>query len=508
LSRSLHPAAGDVRRLLAWFVGLVVLPVIGLVAFGVLAIFNERGAVERRFQEGYGVRLRALAADLAGSLDDEAMQVGAHLPPREPRRVGFSFRLEGVSLSTAPAIDPARRQGLATVLAGVGATGGKSDILPVETGPARGLFVVHRDGASLHGIGFSEEALAAEVEARGRSRFPGDEARFVLRRVEYERPRDGPLSALLSEAVQGGGAFDPLSLSLPVPLAGWNLKAVLDAEDPVRRVLWRNRTISIVALVLFYGVITAGIVVTVRGISREMRLSRLRTDFVSNVSHELRTPLTSIRLFAETLTLERAVSTEEQRFCAETILRETERLSRIAERTLDWARLEAGRRIYDRRPTDVGLLVSDVVASFRSLTRFDERALSYRVEADAAWVNVDPDALGQVVLNLLENAAKYTADERRIDVRVASRGRWVMVSVTDNGIGIARREQRRIFDRFYRADDLLSRRTEGSGLGLSIAKVVVEQHGGRIGVESAPGAGSTFTVSLPRIGPPEHEVVA
>ncbi|MFM2153782.1 MAG: sensor histidine kinase [Pseudomonadota bacterium] len=496
MGRASAPAAGDLRRLLAWFVGLVVLPVFGLVGFGVLAIFNERGAVERRFQEGYGGRLRALAASLEKAVDEEARALREHRPPVDTRRIAYRFRLAEGRLSTTTEMAADARSAVASALAGRSPVDAAPLVTTIDDGPAAGLYVLVVEEDGLRGLAFSEAGLSHELEDLARSRFVDEEGRFVLRRAGRDRSWS---EQLVDEGRLPEDTFDPLSLRLPAPFGGWMVRAELGDADPIRSVLWRNRAISIGALVLFYVVITAGIVVTVRGIARQTRLSRMRTDFVSTLSHELRTPLASIRMFAETLTLGRAAGEEERRFCAETILRETERLSRITERTLDWARLEAGRKAYVRTPMDLGALVRETAAAFVTLARLPDGVLTVEVDDALPPVLADADALGQVVLNLVENAAKYTGEaDRRIDVSVRARGRWVVLSVKDNGVGIARRDQRRIFDRFYRADDLLSRRTEGTGLGLSIAKIVVEQHGGRIGVDSAPGAGSTFTVRLPR----------
>jgi two-component system, OmpR family, phosphate regulon sensor histidine kinase PhoR len=217
------------------------------------------------------------------------------------------------------------------------------------------------------------------------------------------------------------------------------------------------------------------------------------------VSHELRTPLTSIRMFIEMLALGRVKDEQQTQEVLTLLSRETERLSALIERVLDWARIESGRKAYQRAVVPVGALVDAAVSAFRA-QRFDREVdLHVRVPAMLPPVNVDQEALAGALLNLLQNAFKYGGDEepKRIELEVKGDGRWVSLSVQDHGPGISPRERKRIFERFYRVDNLLSRKTEGSGLGLAIAKRIVEAHGGRVSVHSVLGEGSRFTIQLP-----------
>jgi len=247
--------------------------------------------------------------------------------------------------------------------------------------------------------------------------------------------------------------------------------------------------------VLLYLGIGVGFGLTIREMRRAYKLSRLKTDFVANISHELRTPLTGVRLFAETLRAGRAESPEEVRQCVAMLSAEADRLSRMVERLLDWSRLEAGRTSLELERTEVPVLLAQIGQAFQA----QQLPASYQTELDPQLppVNVDRDAMAQVVLNLLHNAVKYTGEEKRIRVRARRAGRNVAIEVEDNGPGVRPHDRKRIFERFYRAEDLLSRRTEGTGLGLAIAKKIVELHGGRIELDSRVGQGSTFRVVLP-----------
>lgn len=493
-----NPETTDVRRLYLRFILLVVVPTLGLVAFGVMAISNERAVVERRFADEYAARLRTLAEHLAAQLDAAADSLERPSPKADPL-VRLKFDFDGAQLATRPALDDDAHRALEIAVRQSAALGDGPALVPVGSGPARGLYALRRDGENVAGIAFDLDALNASIAAAARARFPTDPARFLL-----ESPRPPPATASQNavrrvlEQVTTSPMDDPTpSLGLPPPMTDWRLVAQLPGDDPVRTALWRNRTVYIVMLSLFYALIAIGVVFTLRGIWKEARLSRMKTDFVSNISHELRTPLTSIRLFAETLQQGRARTADEQQACIDFIARESERLTQLTERTLDWARIEAGRRAYDRRPHEVDALVAAVVRGFLAHGLVDPSRLRVDVPAGLPAVEVDPDALGQVLRNLLENAVKYTGEDRRIELRARAAGRRVVLEVEDNGIGIAKKDLKRVFERFYRADDLLARRTEGSGLGLSIARRIVEAHGGRLTVRSRLGRGSTFAVELP-----------
>ena len=226
------------------------------------------------------------------------------------------------------------------------------------------------------------------------------------------------------------------------------------------------------------------------------------------MSHELRTPLTSIRLFIETLKLGRASSKEEEQECLELLAKETERLSEMIERVLGYARLKAGRRVFQQRIVPVDAIVKDAIDAFRAQilnqTREEGRddgprlAFTTELAADLPMICVDREAIVEALLNLMSNAWKYTGPDKRIVV-FAKRGRRarIVVGVHDNGQGLPKSEHARIFERFYQTQHLLSGKQPGSGLGLAITKAIVEGQGGRILVESEPGRGSTFSLEFP-----------
>jgi two-component system phosphate regulon sensor histidine kinase PhoR len=231
-------------------------------------------------------------------------------------------------------------------------------------------------------------------------------------------------------------------------------------------------------------------------VRREANLSRLQADFVSKVSHELRTPLTSIRLFTETLALRRGDQAAEDK-CIEALAREGSRLSELIDRLLDWGRMESGRREFVLQRVDVKSIVDAAVGAFDNVRQRRHVELVVSVPAELPEIDADRGAMVDSLLNLLTNAYKYGGDPVHIELAVEATPKDVRISVRDNGLGIEPTEHKRIFQKFYRVDDRLSREREGSGLGLAIVKHVMKAHRGRVELESAPGKGSTFSLVVP-----------
>jgi signal transduction histidine kinase len=245
-----------------------------------------------------------------------------------------------------------------------------------------------------------------------------------------------------------------------------------------------------------------GVYMAYRNISREMNLARLKSDFVANVSHELRTPLALIRLYAETLELGRLTAQEKYQEYFRIIREESERLSALINNILDFSRIEAGRKEYDFKQTDLAELVRNTLDSYRFQIEQNGFAFEENIANDIPPVNVDREAIARSLLNLVNNALKYSKDQKFIGVSLYRSNGSVKLEVRDRGIGIAPAEQDKIFEKFYRCGDPLVHNTKGSGLGLSLVKHIAQAHGGNVFVESAPERGSKFTIALP-IQPPQ-----
>jgi two-component system phosphate regulon sensor histidine kinase PhoR len=251
----------------------------------------------------------------------------------------------------------------------------------------------------------------------------------------------------------------------------------------------------------FTGALATGVILVWVFLARERNLSQLQADFVSKVSHELRTPLTSIRMFTETLALRRGDARAQDR-CIEALNKESTRLQGLIDRLLDWGRMEAGRRVFELGEHDVAAVVDEAISAFEPTRERRNVDLILDVPNDLPRVLCDKNAMVDSLVNLLSNAYKYGGQPRHIEIAARATDREVSITVRDNGKGIARNEHKRIFEKFYRVDDLLAREQEGSGIGLSIVQHVMRAHRGRIDVDSAPGRGSAFTLSLRRKLPP------
>ncbi len=280
------------------------------------------------------------------------------------------------------------------------------------------------------------------------------------------------------------GAFPGLTLA--IKLRGTTLAAIGE----------RFARISFLTLAALSLVLAGGIALTYRNVTKEMALARLKSDFVSNVSHELRTPLSLIRLYAETLEMGRLTSPEKYQEYYRIIRKESERLTALINNILDFSRIEAGRKEYDFRETDMSELVHNTLDSYRY--QLEQSGFQFEEKIDEVPpMRVDREAMARSLLNLVNNALKYSQDRKYIGVNLYRDNGSVKLEVVDQGIGIPHQEQQKIFEKFYRVGDPLVHNTKGSGLGLSLVRHIVQAHGGEVAVDSAPGQGSKFTIVLP-----------
>jgi signal transduction histidine kinase len=259
----------------------------------------------------------------------------------------------------------------------------------------------------------------------------------------------------------------------------------------------RHRPVYLAVLALVVSVALFGGYLFWRDVRREIRVAELRSQFVSSVSHELKTPLTAIRMFAETLLLARSGRPEVQREYLETIVNETERLTRLLNNVLDFSTIESGRKSYQLEPHSLPAVVHAAVKAMQYPLAQQGFDLRVSVDENLPLVALDADAVQQAVLNLLSNALKYSGDGRVIELSLTRAGSNAVIAVTDRGVGIPPDEHQRIFEKFYRVRDESTERIAGTGLGLTLVDHVIRAHGGRVELRSAPGAGSTFAIHLP-----------
>lgn len=306
---------------------------------------------------------------------------------------------------------------------------------------------------------------------------------------------DGAGQPVLGDAAFTGAVT--ATRSLPFLFTDWTLHLASAGKGEAD---WArgNFAINLALSALLALVLTAGLLFSLRAAQRATRLSAMKSDFVSNVSHELRTPLASIRVYAELLRTGRAKEAAQVRRYGETIEAEATRLARLIENLLDLSRIESGRRSYRFAPIDLAAVAAETIAAFRARPGGADCAVDYRPpSAPLPPLRGDAEALGRALGNLLENACKYSPERRAIAVTLEQVGGEARLAVIDQGIGIPREEQARIFERFHRVSQGLVHDVKGSGLGLAIVQHIVRAHGGRVSLVSEPGQGSTFTLHLP-----------
>jgi len=317
--------------------------------------------------------------------------------------------------------------------------------------------------------------------------------------------------ALLNDVdrvIAGTGAGHPLvTTDIGHMLPHWRVALYLRSPDVLTRSARSLRLTLTLIVVVMISAIGLGSLLIVSDLKSQLRLARQKTDFVSNVSHELKTPLTSIRMFSELLAEGKAADENERRQFLGIINTEASRLTRLINNVLDFARMERGDNHYLFERCDLSRIVNETVAACRP--QLEARGMSVNVSTPATPIEVrgDRDALAQVLVNLLSNAEKYSADGREVSVALSTAGHTAEIRVLDRGPGVPRGCEERIFDQFFRAHDSLSGGVQGCGLGLTLARQIARAHGGDVRYERRSGGGSHFIVALPLMNGHGAEIV-
>jgi len=234
-----------------------------------------------------------------------------------------------------------------------------------------------------------------------------------------------------------------------------------------------------------------------RDVRRDLDLAEIRSQFAASVSHELKTPLTSIRMFAETVRLGRIKDETARDEYLDTIINESERLSRLLNNVLDISKIEQGRMMYRPKPQALAPILRTAARTMDYPLHQQGFSLEVEIDEGLPDVRVDADALEQALLNLIGNAIKYSGAAREIGLKLVREGSWAVIRVIDHGVGIPPGDRQRIFEKFYRVPSPENSHVPGTGLGLALVAHFAQEHGGRIEVDGSPGRGSTFSLFLP-----------
>jgi signal transduction histidine kinase len=353
-----------------------------------------------------------------------------------------------------------------------------------KAGP--GYCIYHKTQSTALLILFSDKGIA--------SAFAGYEDTFKGSDLAY-RIVDASGDFVAGIAKPAGRPF--ATASLADCFSGWKVELyfkggeIFDkaADRQIAIYIWTGSLV--ILLILVIGAFAA------RAIGRQIRLNKMKNDFIATVSHELKTPLSSMRVLVDTL-LEGNIKDETQ---TEEYLRmtakENERLSRMIDNFLTFSRMERNKKAFEMTPTNPVSIANDAAEAVRTKYAAHNCQFMVDIAENLPEIAADHGAMVTVLVNLLDNACKYTGDTKQIALKVFAEKDNVCFAVSDNGIGLAHRHIRKIFDSFYQVDNSLARKVEGCGLGLSIVKFIVDAHKGKISVDSKPGKGSTFTVKIP-----------
>ena len=290
-------------------------------------------------------------------------------------------------------------------------------------------------------------------------------------------------------------------------MPGWRIS--LNFNDPgymasliqQRAKVYRYTSVIVISFSLVLGALF------LRDMKRKLHLADLKNDLVANVTHELKTPLASSRLLLDTLINQPDLPREKLDNYLSHLSKENSRLCRLVEHFLAFSKLEKNQYNFQIKTICLDDLIDDLNEAIQGRFPSQKQRINYECTEEEVFIKGDIQSLVTVIVNLLENALKFSESDKKVFLKILSDGEKLKVSVKDEGIGISAKEQKKIFEQYYQADNKLSRKYEGSGLGLNIVKTVLVAHKSNINIESSPGNGSSFSFELTIEKEVENEAV-
>ncbi len=280
-------------------------------------------------------------------------------------------------------------------------------------------------------------------------------------------------------------------------LPHWEAAAYLINPDFIRsKAKFMESIIYLLISIMFISILIGSILI-IRSIHQEMNLASKKTNFVTNVSHELKTPLTSIRMFAEILKEKRQTDEKKKNKYLEVMVSETERLTRLINNVLDFSKINDKKKSYNKKDIDCIELCKEIFQSHKDRIIHNGFIFNFSPKNESINIYADEEAMKQVILNLISNAEKYSIDKKEINLKVFNEDKNAIIEIEDHGIGIPLKYSKKIFKEFFRIDDSLSTNVSGTGLGLTIARKIINDHDGEIIYKPGEGGGSIFQIILP-----------
>ena len=374
-------------------------------------------------------------------------------------------------------------------------------IAAIEAGETEGLFERIEEGRWELSADQAEHFLG--MLHPGRPSPYLERFRFARHLAEYFRPPPGLADVDIRVQPTGpyrvfyrsDGPDRVVGFSVQEEWIASTLRPSIERELDVQAATGRDLRLYVATTALVLIVLSSGVVLLLRDVSREARANRVRAELVNSVSHELKTPITLVRLYSETLLRHPGFSDEDRLGFYRIMARESTRLGGLVDQVLTFSRVDRGAQVYHFEEGDIASVVTGVVDDYREYLEHAGFCLRQSVPELVPPARFDGAAISQALLNLLDNAVKYSGKSRHIGVRVEIGGSHIAVEVEDHGVGIASADQERIFDRFYRVANGSGK--GGYGIGLFLVRHIMEAHGGRAEVESQLGRGSRFRLVLP-----------